>query len=84
MTTHEPLAAEARPIAYDEALQARILNCEPEALEAALALMERYDPKSLQQALWLVDEGRSVSPPSFEIVAEAWDRYFHIRSMPWD
>lgn len=85
MTTSDPLAGAVRPaVASDELLQARILNREPDALEAALSLMERYDPESLRQALWLVDEGRSISPSCFEIVAEAWDRYFHIRNMPWD
>lgn len=84
MSMSEPIADPVRPAACDELLQSRIVNCEPEALEAALALMERHDPKSLQQALWLVDDGREISAPSFEIVAEAWDRYFHIRSMPWD
>lgn len=75
---------DAVPVTCDELLQSRILNCEPEALEAALSLLERHDPKSLRQALWLIDEGREISAPSFEIVAEAWDRYFHIKSMPWD
>jgi hypothetical protein len=84
MTIGEPLAGAVRPAACDELLQARILECEPDALETALALMERYDPESLREALWLVDEGRSISPPCFEIVAEAWDRYFHIRNLPWD
>lgn len=72
------------PIARDERLAARILNGEPDAPEAAMALMERYDPESLPEALSLIDEGRAISPPSFEIVAEAWDRYVHIRNMPWD
>lgn len=75
---------DAPPATCDELLQSRIVNCEPEALQAALSLMERHDPKSLQQALWLVDDGREISAPSFEIVAEAWDRYFHIRNMSWD
>lgn len=61
-----------------------ILNREPEAVQAALSLMERHDPKSLQEALWLIDEGRSISPPVFEDVAEAWDSYFHMRAMPRD
>ncbi|MGV1050251.1 MAG: hypothetical protein ACOYD4_17190 [Solirubrobacterales bacterium] len=79
-----PGAPALSSVACDELLQARILAREPEAVEAALALMERHDPKTLREALWLVDDGRHVSAPSFEIVAAAWDRYFHIRSMPWD
>jgi hypothetical protein len=84
MPTSDPLAETTWPAPCDELLQARILNREPEAIEAALWLMERHDPKSLREALWLVDEGRSITAPVFEVVAEAWDRYFHIRTMPWD
>lgn len=71
-------------IACDERLRARILESGPGALEAALTLMERHDPHSLRQALRLVGGGPLLTPASFEIVAEAWDRYFHIRNMPWD
>jgi hypothetical protein len=74
----------ALPIACDQRLQARILDGGPDALEAALTLMERHDPRSLRLALRLVADGIAMSPESFEIVAEAWDRYFHIRHQPWD
>ncbi|HEY2054644.1 MAG TPA: hypothetical protein VGH14_11980 [Solirubrobacterales bacterium] len=46
--------------------------------------MERHEPGSLPQALDLLGEASPITPSRFEIVAEAWDRYFHIRSMPWD
>lgn len=68
----------------DERLQARVLAGEAGALEAALTLMERHDPRSLRQALALAGDETSLSSASFEVVAEAWDRYFHIRNMPWD
>lgn len=55
-----------------------------DAVEAAVALMERQDPDSLEQALSPVPNGAELSPGCREVVAEAWDRYFHIRSMPWD
>ncbi|MBS1879977.1 MAG: hypothetical protein JST31_10715 [Actinobacteria bacterium] len=54
------------------------------AVEAALALIERHDPSSLPQALALLGDAAPITPQRFEIVAEAWDRYFHISSMPWD
>jgi DNA-binding NarL/FixJ family response regulator len=76
--------ASALPIACDQRLQARILDGGPDALEAALTLMERHDPRSLRQALRLVADGIALTPASFEVVAEAWDRYFHIRNLPWD
>jgi|GEM_PF-5433430 len=46
--------------------------------------MERHDPSTLQQALTLAGDETSLGAASFEIVAEAWDRYFHIRNMSWD
>jgi hypothetical protein len=68
----------------DLELRLRILNCRSDAVEAALTLMERHEPGSLPQALDLLGEASPITPSRFEIVAEAWDRYFHIRSMPWD
>ncbi len=81
---NRPPAASLRAAACDEILQRRILDVGADAEEAALALMERHDPKSVREALWLVDEGRALSAPVFDVVADAWDRYFHLRSMPWD
>ena len=80
----EALRADDAPATCDQRLRARILAGEPGALEAALTLMERHDPRTLRQALALAGDETSVTAASFEVVAEAWDRYFHIRSMPWD
>lgn len=71
-------------LSCDERLRARVLDEDRGAVEAALALMERHDPRSLPQAMRLVSDGPPPSPACFETVAEAWDRYFHMRSMPWD
>jgi hypothetical protein len=68
----------------DERLRAQVLGGETGALDAALALMERHDPRTLRQALAIAGDETSLNAASFEIVAEAWDRYFHIRHMSWD
>lgn len=73
-----------RRATYDALLRVRAMRGGPDAVEAALAMMERHDPISLEQALDLVLEGNEPSPPCRKVVAEAWDLYFHIRSMPWD
>lgn len=65
-------------------LRLRVINGKPDAVAAALALMERHEPRSLPQALDLIGDPTAITPARFEIVAEAWDRYFHISSMPWD
>jgi hypothetical protein len=69
---------------YEERLRIRIGRGGPDAVGAALALMERHDPASFEQALGLALHGAEPPPQSREVVAEAWDRYFHIRSMPWE
>lgn len=74
----------AQQTTYDERLRLRIMHGGPDAVEAAVALMERQDPDSLEQALNIVPNGAELSPGCQEVVAEAWDRYFHIRSMSWD
>ena len=73
-----------RRATYDDRLRVRAMSGGPDAAEAALAMMERHDPCSLEQALELVLEGGELSPRCRNVVVEAWDVYFHIRSMPWD
>ena len=51
-----------------------MLAGESGALEAALALMERHDPRTLRQALAVAGDETSLNAASFEVVAEAWDR----------
>lgn len=54
-------------------------------MEAAVALMERFDPGSIEDARNLCSNSSGeLSFESQEIVAEAWTRYFHIRNMSWD
>lgn len=84
MPTRHPIETEIAPSHCEELLQARVRRVDAGAVEAAMLLMELHDPRSLREALWLVDEGREVSATVFEVLAEAWDRYFHIRNMPWD
>jgi len=69
---------------YDERLRARVRGGEPDAIQAALVLMERHDPGSLKQSLELIQADGEVSRPCFDAVAEAWDHYFHMRGMSWD
>lgn len=68
----------------DERLRASVLAGELDALDAALTLMERHDPRTLREALMLAGDETSLTAASFEVVADAWDRYFHMRHMSWD
>jgi hypothetical protein len=74
----------ARQGTYDEQLHAAVLVGGADALEAAVTLMERHDPTSLQQARELVGAEAELSPAAREVLGEAWDRYFHMKSMSWD
>ena len=69
---------------YEERMRIRVGGGGPDAVEAALALMERHDPASFEQALGLALHGAERAPQGREVVAEAWDLYFHIRSMSWE
>ena len=69
---------------YEERLRIRVARGESDAVEAALTLMERHDPASFEQALGLALHGTERPPRGQEVVAEAWDRYFHIRNMSWE
>jgi hypothetical protein len=73
-----------RRATYDDLLRVRAMHGGPGAVKAALTMMERHDPISFEQALELVLEGGEPSPRCRKVVAEAWDLYFHISSMPWD
>ena len=55
-----------------------------DAVEAAIALMERHDPDSLEEALGLVPGSADLLPGRQNALAEAWDRCIHIKNMSWD
>jgi hypothetical protein len=69
---------------YEERLCMRILGCGPDAVEAAVALMERHEPASLEDALELIPNRADLTPHCQRALTEAWDRYFHISGMSWD
>lgn len=69
---------------YDDRLRASVMRGGRDAAEAAIALMERHDPDSLEEALGLVPGSADLSPGRQNVLMEAWDRYFHIRNMSWD
>lgn len=80
----EGVATESEHATYDERLRIRILRCGPDAVEAAVALMERHDPDSFGEALALVPDSSDLPSRCQKALAEAWDRYFHISGMSWD
>jgi hypothetical protein len=69
---------------YEERLRVRIQRCGPDAVEAVVALMERHDPASFEDALELMPDRVGLRPHCQRALTEAWDRYFHISGMSWD
>jgi hypothetical protein len=82
---HLDLERSKRGKTYDDRLRDRLSRGGPDAVEAAIALMERYDPRSIEEARELSsDRPSELSSESQEAVREAWGRYFHIRTMSWE
>jgi hypothetical protein len=50
----------------------------------ARSLFEADDPATLGQAVWLVCPDLRPSGEVFDAIADAWERYRHIRDVPWD
>lgn len=80
----EGVATELPHATYDERLRVRVMSGGPDAVEAAVALMERHDPDSPDVALGLVPDSANLSPACRKALEEGWDRYFHMRGMSWD
>lgn len=67
---------------YEQDLSRRVLDCEPDSLEAAAALFESQQPRSLAEAAGLVGAYGELTPEAFDCVTRAFDRYWHLRDMP--
>jgi hypothetical protein len=72
------------PHNHEKRLAARVADGEPNAADAALELLERTNPQTLDDAVALVWPDRKVPPERFDAVAQAWDFYRHVRDMPRD
>ena len=69
---------------YDDRLRASVMRGGGDAVEAAIVLMERRDPDSLEEALELIPGSADLSSGRQKVLVEAWDRYFHMKNMSWD
>lgn len=58
--------------------------CEGVLARSMLALFECEDPPTLERAVELVCPDLRPSGELFDAVADAWERYRHVREMPWD
>jgi hypothetical protein len=67
---------------YEQDLSRRVLDCEPDAPDAAAALFDSRQPQTLTEAVRLVSPNGEITPAAFECLARAFDRYWHLRDMP--
>ena len=67
---------------YEQELSRRVLDGEPDALEAAVELFDIQQPRTLAEAAGLVNAHGELAPDAFDCVMRAFDRYWHLRDMP--
>lgn len=67
---------------YEQNLSRRVLDGEPDAMDAAGALFESKQPTTLPEAAGLVGAYGELTPEAFQNVTRAFDRYRHLRDMP--
>jgi hypothetical protein len=72
----------APPSPYEQDLSRRVLDCEPDSLEAAAALFDGRQPRTLAEAAQLVGACGELTSEAFDCVTRAFDRYWHLRDMP--
>ena len=76
----EHLLAPTSP--YEQDLSRRVLDCEPDSLEAGAALFDSRQPRTLTEAVELVSPNGEITPEAFDCVTRAFDRFWHLRDMP--
>lgn len=64
--------------------QDRAELCESMLSRSVLALFEAEDPATLEQAVGLVCPDLRPAGEVFDAIADAWERYRHVRDLPWD
>jgi hypothetical protein len=67
---------------YEKRQAQRVLDCEEGSVDAALALFERHDPTTLAEAAHLIETQGQLTGEAFDHLAQAFDRYWHLRDMP--
>ena len=66
----------------DKTLARRVLNCQTDAMDAAISIVERHDPATLAEATRLVQAHGPLSPAAYERLTQAFDRHWVLRDMP--
>jgi hypothetical protein len=69
---------------YDARLARSVLDGGPNAVTAAMTLLEYSDPPTLTAAVALLADHGAVTEDAFNCVADAWETYRHVKHQSWD
>ncbi len=83
-----PSRASGAAIPCSERYEARLARCVlaggPDAVAAAMALLEHGDPPTLDAAVALLTTAGGITEDAFDRLADAWETYRHVRHLSWD
>jgi hypothetical protein len=77
-------SAATRSTRYDARLAERVLLGGKNAAEAAMALLERYQPETLEDAVGLLSVHGTLTTEGFDRLADAWATFRHLKHLSWD
>jgi hypothetical protein len=69
---------------YEARLARIILEGGSEARAAAMTLLEHSDPPTLNAAVALVADRGTLTSDAFDLLADAWESYRHLKHLSWD
>jgi hypothetical protein len=69
---------------YEARLARSILAGAANARVAAMTLLEHREPATLAAAVSLVAEQGPLGPAAFDLLADAWESYRHLKNLSWD
>ena len=69
---------------YEARLAREILAGSADAPAAAMSLLEHVDPPTLDTAARLVADQGPMNARAFDLLADAWESYRHLKNLSWD
>ncbi len=77
-------ASALAPASYQRQLAWRVLSDASDAAQAAMALLEHCEPQTIGAAVALLVEQGTITVRAFDLVADSWESYRHLRHLSWD
>lgn len=69
---------------YEVQLARAVVTGQPNAYQAATTLLELCDPASLDRAVGLIADRGAVTVEAFDRLADAWERFRHVKDLSVD